>query len=463
MRETAYLVPFWGDELEDCMASLPSRERATLQKMLWIAGSATSRNIRAWLMQLLSAQFLYLAIAVIIYGIFWAIRPEAANLLITVVYTLCLCNLVTFALAPLSFLYVERKPVYYWIVFLALLLAVTPVMVTITTGMVFWLVDRPGGAFWNYLLTSWKFPSIATVTFGITLQIYTVTKCRLERRNRELEQTVESSMAERGLQEEELNRAREIQQALLPKEIPQIEGFEIAGAWEPARIVSGDYFDVIKLSEQKLGICIADVVGKGVPAALFMANVQATVRAYASASVSPAWLCEKVNSVVCANITAEKFVTLFYGILDANQKTMQYTSAGHPRPILKNASGEVTQLENGGAVLGVFPNWKYEDSVVQLAPGDQLVLFTDGITEAAKPNGEQFGAEGLIRLLKALADEPSSKLNAKLLTDVKSFCDSHLEDDATLIAITVRPTLTGTNLEDNSPSLVAFCPESKAQ
>jgi len=220
---------------------------------------------------------------------------------------------------------------------------------------------------------------------------------------------------------------------------------------------------VIRLSEQKLGICIADVVGKGVPAALFMANVQATVRAYASESVSPAWLCEKVNSVVCANITAEKFVTLFYGILDANQKTMQYTSAGHPRPILKNASGEVTQLENGGAVLGVFPNWKYEDSVVQLAPGDQLMLFTDGIMEAAKPNGEQFGAEGLIRLLKTLADEPSSKLNAKLLTGVKSFCDSQLEDDATLIAITVRPTLTGANLEGNSPSLLAFCPEGKAQ
>jgi hypothetical protein len=204
------------------MASLASTERATLQKTLWIAGSATSKNIRAWLMQLLSAQLTYLAIAVIIYGIFWAIRPEATHLLITVVYTLCLCNLTTFALAPLSFLYAERKPLYYWIVFLALLLAFTPVMVAITTGIAFWLVDRPGGAFWNYLLMSWKFPSIATITFGIAFQIYAMTKRRLERRNLELEQTVESSMAERELQEEELNRAREIQQALLPKEIPQI-------------------------------------------------------------------------------------------------------------------------------------------------------------------------------------------------------------------------------------------------
>jgi sigma-B regulation protein RsbU (phosphoserine phosphatase) len=411
-------------------------------------------NVRGGLMRLLSAQILYLAIAVVIYGIFWAIRPEATNLLITFVYTLCLCNLITFALAPLSFLYIEREPMYYWIVFLALLLALTPVMVTITTGIVFWFVDRPGGAFWNYLLTSWKFPSIATVTFGIAFQIYTVTKCRLERRNRELEQTVESDMAERGLQEEELNRAREIQQALLPKEIPQIEGFEIAGTWEPARIVGGGYFDVIRLSEKKLGICIADVVGKGVPAALFMANVQATVRAYASESVSPAWLCDRVNSVVCANTTAEKFVTLFYGVLDAEQRTMQFTSAGHPRPILKNASGAVTQLDNGGAVLGVFPTWKYRDSVVQLAPGDRLVLFTDGITEAARANGEQFGEEGLIQVVKKLANEPASKLNAEVLTDVKIFCDSHLQDHATLITIAVGEAYSGKNSDKHISSVL---------
>jgi sigma-B regulation protein RsbU (phosphoserine phosphatase) len=410
---------------------------ATLQKTPWIGGSATSRNIRAWLMQLPTAQILYLAIAVVIYGIFWAIRPDATNLSVTVVYTLCLCNLITAALALLSFLYIEKKPLYYWVVFLALLLALTPVMVTITTGIVFWLVDRPGGSYWNYLFTSWKFPSIATVTFGIAFQIQTVTKGSLERRNRELQQTVESEMAERELQEQELSRAREIQQALLPKEIPQIDGFEIAGTWEPALIVGGDYFDVIRLSEKRVGICIADVVGKGVPAALLMANVQAAVRAYASDSASPAWLCDRVNAVVCANIAAGKFVTLFYGILDAKLNAMQYTSAGHPRPIRKNVSGCVTQLDNGGAVLGVFPNWKYENSFVQLAAGDRVVLFTDGITESAKANGEQFGEVGLIHTLQRLADQSSSKVNAALLADVKAFCGSHLQDDATLITITV--------------------------
>jgi phosphoserine phosphatase RsbU/P len=405
------------------MLDLPTSAGATIQKTGGIDGFVTLQNTRARMIRLLRAQVTYLAIAVIIYGVFWAIVPEAPHLLITLVYTLCLCNLTTFALAPLSFLYVERKPVYYWTVFLALLLALTPVLVTIATAILFWLVDRPGGSFWNYLLTSWKFPSVATITFGIVFQIHAVTKRRLEHRNLELLQTVESDMAERGIRDEELNRAREIQQALLPKKIPQIKGFEIAGTWEPARVVSGDYFDVIKLNEQKLGICIADV--------------QATVRAYAQESVSPAWLCDRVNSMVCANIAAEKFVTLFYGILDAKEQTMNYTSAGHPRPILRKACGDVAQLDNGGAVLGVFPRWKYEDSVVQLAPGDRLVLFTDGITEAESANGEQFGEEGLIRVMQRLADEPPAKLNAELLTDVKRFCDSHLQDDATLVSIGV--------------------------
>ena len=403
------------------MAGLLSGRRAPFQKTLCALHSLMPQGVRIRVARFLKDQLFYLAIAVVIYGIFWAIRPEATNLFITVVYTLSLSNLITFALERLSFLYFERRPLHYWLIYLALLLALTPLMVTVTTGIVFWLVDRPGGEFRNYLLTSWKFPSVATATFAIACQIYRVTKCRLEDRNRELEQTVESDIAERELQEEELNRAREIQQALLPKEIPQIEGFEIAGTWEPARIVGGDYFDVMRLSETKLGVCIADVVGKGVPAALFMANVQATVRAYASEFASPAWLCARVNSVVCANIAAEKFVTLFYGVLDAEQKTMKYTSAGHPRPILKNASGRLTQLDNGGAVLGVFPNWKYQDSIVQLAQGDQLVLFTDGITEAAKADGEQFGEEGLIQVMRRLVDGPPSKLNAELLTGSEEF------------------------------------------
>jgi sigma-B regulation protein RsbU (phosphoserine phosphatase) len=395
------------------------------------------RAILPLLGRFFSEQLVYLAIALATHAIFLAIDPANANLISSLVYSFCLGNLVTLMQEHLSFLYTKRGYWNSWVIYLLVLSALTPAMVTFSTVLVFWVQGSPGPSFWWYLGTSWKFPSVGTVIFGIVSQLYRDTKCRLERRNRELQHAVESEIAQREFQEQELQRAREIQQSLLPKQVPQIAGFEIAGSWEPARIVGGDYFDVIRLGESKLAICIADVVGKSISAALLMANVQATVRAFASESASPSWLCTRVNSVLCENIASGKFVTLFYGVLDAKQKTLQYTSAGHPHPILTNASGSVRLLDNGGAVLGVFPSWKYEDSVVQLTPGDRLVLYTDGITEAAKADGEEFGEERLIHLLKALADESPSDLNAHLLTDVKKFCDSHLQDDATLISIAV--------------------------
>ena len=139
-----------------------------------------------------------------------------------------------------------------------------------------------------------------------------------------MKHAVELEIAERELHGQELQQAREIQQSLLPKGIPQVSGFEIEGAWEPASVVGGDYYDVIKLSETKLGICIADVVGKSVSAALLMANVQASVRAFATDSTAPSALCSRVNSVLCANIATGKFVTLFYAVLDAASGNLHY-------------------------------------------------------------------------------------------------------------------------------------------
>ena len=176
------------------------------------------------------------------------------------------------------------------------LLLLTPVVVTLATALVFWADGNAGGGqfqlarfrtlFWDYLRHGWKFPAVATLIFGAAALLYRVTKDRLENSNRELQDTVNLGAAERESQEQELQRAREIQEGLLPKTIPQIQGFEIAGAWEPARKVSGDYFDVIELGSNKLAICIADVVGKGVAAALLMANVQAAVRAFAAIGIS---------------------------------------------------------------------------------------------------------------------------------------------------------------------------------
>lgn len=395
-------------------------------------------SISSGLVRWLRQQQLYTAIALAVYAIFWAIEPQRAGLFVTFVYTLLLCNLTVLAKERLGILYAHRPFATYWIAYLLLLLAVTPVAVVLSTTVVYLVTfSAPRPPLLPVLRGSWKFPFVATVIFGIVAQIYYATKTRLERSNRELQQTVDLEIAQRELQEQELERAREIQQALMPKEIPQIPGFDIAGAWEPARVVGGDYFDVIKLSESRLGICIADVVGKSVSAALLMANVQATVRAFASDAASPAWLCGRVNSVLCNNIATGKFVTLFYGVLDAKRRVLEYTSAGHLSPILLNGSHSVRQLENGGALLGVFPEWKYEDSAAQLAPGDRLLLFTDGITEAARPDGEEFGEQRLIDATTSLSQRSSAELKDELLSQAKNFCDSQLADDATLIVIAV--------------------------
>lgn len=133
-------------------------------------------------------------------------------------------------------------------------------MDAITSVIVYWLDTAPVN-YWTYLETGWKFPVVATLIFATVWQIYHRTKHRLERCNRELQEAVRVEIAQRELQVQELERAREIQQSLLPKQIPQITAFEITGAWEPARVVGGDYFDVIRLSESKIAICIADVVG----------------------------------------------------------------------------------------------------------------------------------------------------------------------------------------------------------
>ena len=385
------------------------------------------------LLRFLQQQQLYIAIAVAIYAMFWAIGVQA-SFSITLVYTLLLANFTTLVQERLSYLYCNYKGVHYWAVYLMLLFCLTPLAVVIAMLIVYRL-QGVTGPFLDYLRAGWKFPFVATIVVGIAMQIYQATRERLEKHNLALQQEVASESSQRELQEQDLVRAREIQMNLLPKEIPQIRGFEIAGAWEPARMVGGDYFDVIKLSDTKLGICIADVVGKGVAAALLMANVQATVRAFASESASPAWLCSRVNAVLCSNIATGKFVTLFYGILDGEQRSLAYTSAGHLPPILLRASGASHQLREGGALLGVFPSWEYQSATVQLVPGDRLLLFTDGITEAMKADGEEFGEDRLEQAAKGLAGESSASVKSRLLAEVRTFCDSHFHDDATLIVL----------------------------
>ena len=237
--------------------------------------------------------------------------------------------------------------------------------------------------------------------------------------------------------EQALEEARAIQQELLPTEIPQIPGYEISGAWQPARLVGGDYFDVLDFGKDRVALCIADVVGKGMPAALLMSNLQAAIRTVAAESRAPQELCARLNRFVCSNTAADKFITLFYGLVDAANRKLVYTNAGHNSPILLRRDGSCLRLPQGGAALGIFPDWQYEAGEVQLAPGDRLVLFTDGVTEAMSPQGEEFGEERLLALMTADPELGAGELQKKILRAVIEFSTRDLHDDATLIVVAV--------------------------
>jgi sigma-B regulation protein RsbU (phosphoserine phosphatase) len=170
------------------------------------------------------------------------------------------------------------------------------------------------------------------------------------------------------LQEQEVAEARSIQQGLLPKSIPQRAGYEITGAWQPAHSVGGDYYDVLEFDEATLGLCIADVAGKGLPAALLMSNLQAAVRGLASPALSPEGLCTRLNSLVCHNTGSDRFITFFYAQLDGLARILRYTNAGHNAPILLHRDGSHERLQAGGGVLGVFPNQTFASGAASLAP-----------------------------------------------------------------------------------------------
>ncbi len=236
-------------------------------------------------------------------------------------------------------------------------------------------------------------------------------------------------------QERELVEARSIQRRLLPNEIPQIEGYKIAGAWRPARTVSGDYFDVLKFSDTKAALCIADVSGKGLPAALLMSNIQAAVHAFASEAASPSELCAKVNRVVSSSTGEDKFITFFYCVVDAEQKKLTYANAGHNAGVLLRSDGSVVRLEPGGAVLGPFPNWNYKNEEIEIRAGDRLLLFTDGVTELRSPVADEFGEERLIELLTENRELDADALRDRIVQTVVSFGGGDFQDDATLLVL----------------------------
>jgi sigma-B regulation protein RsbU (phosphoserine phosphatase) len=216
-----------------------------------------------------------------------------------------------------------------------------------------------------------------------------------------------------------------------------LPGYEIASAWQSARVVGGDYFDVLEFENEILGLCIADVAGKGMPAALLMSNLQAAVRGLASPAVPLNQLCVRLNSLLRRNIANDRFITFFYAQLDGPTRMLRYVNAGHNPPIVLHQDGTHHRLQEGGVVLGVFPSQTFDVGTMQLERGDRVIFFTDGVTEASNPQEEEFGDERLVRLLEENRKCSATEIQKKILDVAGAFCRGNWHDDATLLILAV--------------------------
>ena len=253
-------------------------------------------------------------------------------------------------------------------------------------------------------------------------------------RRQEHDREAETRQRERQLRLE-LEEAREIQRGLMPRRMPTLPGFSLASAWQPADAVSGDYLAAFRLSESRTALCIADVAGKGFPAALLMSNMQAVLESLTAKNISPSELCTKLNQTMCSNTPLRKFVSCFYAELDVVERKLTFTNAGHNPPLLVRSNGECLRLEAGGPLVGAFPGSRYAQQEIQLRQGDKLLLFTDGLTEARNAAGEEFGEHRLQECLQSYRGHSAAELRTMILTEVTGFCAGNFDDDAAVMVV----------------------------
>lgn len=385
----------------------------------------------------LQLQLVLLAVSVTVFA-FLRILGVDAHLSQTLAFTLVIGNWTSFFVYRAGPIYRRRKFPWNWVLFLLVLTlvgATGTVMAEVVATFVFFGGDTT--LFLKHIVFDLPFAALVTLIFGFINYAFDAQAEKMEARNRELQGQVQLGEVREQSHEAELAQAHEIQRHLLPRDTPQIAGFQIACAWQPAKSVSGDYFDVLPLGEGRLGLCIADVSGKGITAALLMANLQASVKAFAKDATSPAELCAKLNDVLCETVAPGKFVTLFYGIIDTQERQLQYENAGHCLPLLVHSDGSILMPASYSGVLGLFSHWTYQHNSLQLTPGDCLVLMTDGVLEATNEDEEEFGYQRLIDVVKAKRGSDAHEIRAAILEAVSAFCNGKFDDDASLIVVRV--------------------------
>ena len=236
--------------------------------------------------------------------------------------------------------------------------------------------------------------------------------------------------------ETQLEVARQVQLELLPARDPQVEGFDISAYNFPTEEVSGDYYDWVQIYDDQIGIVIADVSGKGVPAALLMAFLRASLRAASHIGYAPQVSMSKVNYLLWESIERNQFVTAFYGILDTTNRTLAYSNAGHNPPMLIDVDGTAHFEERGGVPLGMFRDSRYYEYYATIAPGQILVLYTDGVTEATNPSGEEYGRDRLAEAVRNVRDLPAREMIDVLHRDLIQWTDGQgAGDDVTFFIL----------------------------
>ncbi len=243
----------------------------------------------------------------------------------------------------------------------------------------------------------------------------------------------------RSFTRSELDIAHNVQQKLFPQKLDRLATLDYCGRCVPAHEVGGDYYDFLELAPGVIGFVLADVSGKGIAAALLMANLQGCFRSHAALALrSPRVLLSAVNRQFFESTPPEKYATLFFGVYDERSRELRYANCGHPAPMLLRNSGSTERLDPTGAVIGCFRDWDCQENIIRFTPGDVLVAFSDGVTEAGIESGEPFGEERLMEFLGTLARSSVTELVDSVIDTVHNATGGEQTDDITVVVLSAR-------------------------